>query len=240
MERRFELRKEALLEEAEVNQAMFRGLLERLVSFVEPFASLLDRKDQQQHAHDFISGLISDLDRKNTESIAYRHDQDRKELQHFIGQSTWDHQPLIAELCRQVGQALGPETTTQATAIRLLMNTHQKASPEVIQAGVRELLERRNADGGWGQLDQLPSDAYATGQSLYVLRQAGMDGQQPEIHSAIQFLVTTQREDGSWLMTSRAHPGAEPYKNPVPITYFGSAWGTLGLLSVLPEVKEHE
>ncbi len=107
MERRFRLRKEALLEEAQVKRAVFLGALDRLEHFVAPFASLLGRKEQRQHARDFVSGLITDLDRKNTESIAYRHDQDRKDLQHFIGQSTWDHQPLMGELARQVGQKLG-------------------------------------------------------------------------------------------------------------------------------------
>lgn len=107
MERRFELRKEALLEEAQVSPALFAGSLERLTAFVEPFASKLVRSEQRRHAGEFISGLVSDLDRKNTESIAYRHDQDRKELQHFIGQSSWDHRPLILELARQVGQELG-------------------------------------------------------------------------------------------------------------------------------------
>ena len=107
MERRFELRKEALLEEAQVSPALFSGSLERLEAFVEPFASKLVRSEQRRHAWEFISGLVSDLDRKNTESIAYRHDQDRKELQHFIGQSSWDHRPLILELAQQVGQQLG-------------------------------------------------------------------------------------------------------------------------------------
>jgi SRSO17 transposase len=107
MERRFELRKEALLEEAQVSPGLFAGSLERLTAFVEPFASKLVRSEQRRHAWDFISGLVSDLDRKNAESIAYRHDQDRKELQHFIGQSSWDHRPLILELAQQVGQQLG-------------------------------------------------------------------------------------------------------------------------------------
>lgn len=107
MERRFELRKEALLNEAQVSPAMFAGSLERLEAFVEPFASCLVRSEQRQHALDFVSGLISDVDRKNVESIAYRHDQAREELQHFIGQSPWDHRPLIRELARQVGQQLG-------------------------------------------------------------------------------------------------------------------------------------
>ena len=107
MERRFELRKEALLNEAQVSPAVFIGWQERLEAFVEPFASCLVRSEQRQHALDFVSGLISDVDRKNTESIAYRHDQDRQELQHFIGQSKWDHCPLILELAHQVGQQLG-------------------------------------------------------------------------------------------------------------------------------------
>lgn len=107
MDRRFELRKEALLNEAQVSPAMLAGSLERLESFVAAFARCLVRREQRQHAVDFVSGLLSDVDRKNTESIAYRHGQDREELQHFIGQSNWDHRPLIGELARQVGRKLG-------------------------------------------------------------------------------------------------------------------------------------
>jgi SRSO17 transposase len=107
MERRFELRKEALIAEAQVDDEAFRGVVERLEKFVEPFAVRLARREQVQHALDFVAGLVSDVDRKNTESIAYRHDQERKELQHFIGQSNWDHQPLILELAGQVGRELG-------------------------------------------------------------------------------------------------------------------------------------
>jgi SRSO17 transposase len=107
MERRFELRKEALIAEAHVGVEVFRGAVERLEKFVEPFAASLARREQVRHTVDFVAGLVSDLDRKNTESIAYRHDQERKELQHFIGQSNWDHQPLILELAGQVGRELG-------------------------------------------------------------------------------------------------------------------------------------
>ena len=107
MERRFELRKEALLAECEVAPCVFRGAIERLERFIEPFADLLVRKEQQQHALTFLSGLVSDLDRKNTEAIAYRDDQERKELQHFMGESKWDDRPLRMELARQVGQEIG-------------------------------------------------------------------------------------------------------------------------------------
>ena len=109
MDRRFELRKEAMLAECEVAPQVFRGAIDRLTKFVEPFVELLRQPAQRQHTNDYMSGLISDLERKNVESIAYGHDQDRRNLQHFIGCAQWDHQPLITELARQVGQELGED-----------------------------------------------------------------------------------------------------------------------------------
>lgn len=107
MERRFELRKEAMLAECEVAPQVFGGALDRLAKFVEPYAELLTQAAQRQHTAEYISGLVSDLKRKNVESIAYRHDQDRRNLQHFIGCAEWDHQPLMMELAKQVGEELG-------------------------------------------------------------------------------------------------------------------------------------
>jgi SRSO17 transposase len=109
MERRFALRKEAMLAECEVAPEVFQGALERLAKFAQPFAELLAHGKQRQHAETYLSGLISDLKRKNVESIAYGHDQDRKNLQHFVGCAEWDYQPLMMELARQVGQELGED-----------------------------------------------------------------------------------------------------------------------------------
>ena len=109
MDRRFEERKRQLLAECEVPPAVFGGIQERLVTFAEPFVQCLARGEQREHARLYCSGLLSDLPRKNTESIAYRHDQERKNLQNFIGQSAWDYEPLLAELARQVGAELGEE-----------------------------------------------------------------------------------------------------------------------------------
>jgi SRSO17 transposase len=109
MERRFELRKEAMLAECEVAPQVFHGAIERLAKFVEPFGELLRQPAQRQHTMDYLSGLVSDLARKNVESIAYGHDQDRRNLQHFMGCAQWDHHPLMTELARQVGQELGED-----------------------------------------------------------------------------------------------------------------------------------
>jgi SRSO17 transposase len=107
MERRFEARKQELLAQAEIQPQVSQGMLPRLQQFVAPFVARLHRAERREHAQVYIAGLLSDLERKNVESIAYRHDQERVNLQRFIGVAPWDHQPLQEELARQVGRELG-------------------------------------------------------------------------------------------------------------------------------------
>jgi SRSO17 transposase len=96
-----------MLEEAQVEAAVLEGIPDRLGKFVGPFTKSILQAKQRRRAAEFISGLLSDVERKNAESIAYRHDQERKEMQYFLGESRWDHQPLLVELARQVGRDLG-------------------------------------------------------------------------------------------------------------------------------------
>ena len=109
MERRYQVRYQELLAECEVGPALLRGSLGRLRSFVQPFLLRLELPQQSVHARTYVRGLLSNLERKNVESIAYRDDQGRRNLQHFIGTSEWDHRPLQEELVRQVGQQLGED-----------------------------------------------------------------------------------------------------------------------------------
>ena len=81
---RYRLRKQQLLDECATPPKLFEGGLERLAEFARPFAERLARREQHDHARTYLAGLVSDLERKNTESIAYRHDQERHGLQHFI------------------------------------------------------------------------------------------------------------------------------------------------------------
>ena len=104
---RYRLRKQQLLDECEVDPEVFRGGIERLAEFARPFADCLVRREQRDHAQTYLAGLVSDLRHKTAESIAYRHDQERHGLQHFVGSSTWDHRPLLRELAGQVGRAIG-------------------------------------------------------------------------------------------------------------------------------------
>jgi len=107
MDRRFARRKQEMLAECEVRPELWGDLRRRLNAFLNPFAVCLRAEAQRAHAVEFCQGLLSKVERKNVESIAYQHDQDRRNLQHFIGTAQWDHGPLLDELNRQVGRELG-------------------------------------------------------------------------------------------------------------------------------------
>jgi len=107
MERRFRVRRDELLADAEVPPDLLRGLVPRLEAFLQPFVATLQRDETRRNALHYAQGLLSNLGGKNAEAVAYLHDQDRQALQKFLGQAPWDHRPLLAELARQIGEALG-------------------------------------------------------------------------------------------------------------------------------------
>lgn len=107
MERRYELRLAQMLAQAEISPELLRGLLKRLEVFSEPFAKSFGQPEQRRHLAEYMTGLLSKLERKTGEAIAYLHDQERQALQKFIGFVPWDHTPLLATLARQVGEDLG-------------------------------------------------------------------------------------------------------------------------------------
>ena len=85
MERRFRVRLDELLEDAQVPPGLLRGVLPRLETFLEPFVVSMTREEQRHNARHYVQGLLSDLQDKNAEAIAYLHDQERQALQKFLG-----------------------------------------------------------------------------------------------------------------------------------------------------------
>jgi SRSO17 transposase len=107
MERRFHICLDQLIEDAEVPPGLVRGALPRLEAFLEPFVQAMISPEQRTNARHYVEGLLSDLQSKDVESIAYLHDRERQGLQKFIGQAPWDHRPLLSVLTRQVAAELG-------------------------------------------------------------------------------------------------------------------------------------
>lgn len=119
----------------------------------------------------------------------------------------------------------------QSVAMRLVLWVRLGRPAAEWKPLVKRIEERQNADGGWSQTKELPSDAWATGQALYALAHAGIKPDAPVVKRGRSFLARTQREDGSWAMSSRpAKPGAKGAENLIPITGAGSAWAVLGMV----------
>jgi SRSO17 transposase len=109
MERRFRIRLDELLNDAEVRPSLLKGVMPRLESFLLPFVAALASPEQRTNAQHYVEGLLSDLDSKDAESIAYLHDRERQGLQKFIGQAEWNDRPLITTLAQQIGTKLGED-----------------------------------------------------------------------------------------------------------------------------------
>jgi hypothetical protein len=119
----------------------------------------------------------------------------------------------------------------QSIALRLVLAKRLGRPADALEPLIRHIEKRQNADGGWSQAKDMSSDAWATGQALYALAQAGVKPGEPAVARGHAFLIKTQRGDGSWPMTSRPiKPGDTGSKSLIPITCAGSAWAILGLV----------
>lgn len=126
-------------------------------------------------------------------------------------------------------------------AFQLLGLTWANAEHKIIQQQARKLLSAQREDGGWPQLDSLPTDAYATGQSLYALFQCGTLKVKDEAYQkGISFLLRTQLKDGSLFIKSRSFPSVPFVESNFPhggnqfISAAGTNWATMALLMALP------
>ncbi len=103
-----------------------------------------------------------------------------------------------------------------------------------------DLIRQQRADGGWGQLAGLDSDAYGTGQSLYALMEGGkLLPSDPALRRGLDFLVHTQLADGTWHVRTRAHPFQPPMDSGFPhgkdgwISAAGTSWAVMALATSL-------
>ena len=109
MERRFRVRLDELLGDAEVRPGLLRGVLSRLEAFLRPFADAMRSPEQRTNARQYVQGLLSDLPSKDAESIAYLHDRSARASRSSSARPTGTTAPCSpswpARSARELGEA---------------------------------------------------------------------------------------------------------------------------------------
>jgi N-acyl-D-amino-acid deacylase len=96
---------------------------------------------------------------------------------------------------------------SQEDKVACLWGLHMLGAEKDRINSVREqVLAGQGDDGGWAQLATMKSDAYATGQTLFILRETGLALSDPALERGVHFLLKTQCEDGSWFVETRSKP----------------------------------
>ena len=118
-----------------------------------------------------------------------------------------------------------------------------KADQKEVKKARTEILAAQNEDGGWSQLSDMESDAYATGLTLFTLHRTGTPRADPAFQRGVRFLLDTQRDDGSWFVKSRSKPIQKYFDNGDPhgkdqfISIPATSWATAALALALPVLK---
>ena len=103
-----------------------------------------------------------------------------------------------------------------------------------------EVLAMQRADGGWGDLATMESNAFTTGLAMVALQASGLPVTDAAYQKGVKYLLATQHEDGSWHVKTRA-AGFQPYfENGFPhgvdqfISAAGTGWATMALSLAAP------
>jgi hypothetical protein len=131
---------------------------------------------------------------------------------------------------------------TEDRVFRLRGLQEVEADGKHLQRAVTELVRTQRADGGWGQTGRMDSDAYATGTALVALHSAGaLLTTDPVYRRGIEFLLKTQRTDGTWWVRSRSNPFQKYFESGFPhgkdqfISMAASGWATTALALACPK-----
>jgi ankyrin repeat protein len=135
--------------------------------------------------------------------------------------------------------ATQPPLSTEDRVMQLLGLQWAGLRLETRQARSRELASLQRGDGGWAQTPFLTSDAYATGQVIYTLRQLGVPAEDARLQRGVGFLTRSQQQDGSWHVKSRAMKIQPYFESGFPhghdqwISQAGTSWAAMALTTAM-------
>ncbi len=134
--------------------------------------------------------------------------------------------------------------TQEDRTMKLFGLVWSKADEKEIGQASAELLAQQLPDGGWAQLTGVESDAYATGQAMVALQQAGTLASAGEpFPRGVAYLLRTQMADGSWIVRTRSSPVQQLKESGFPhgrhqwISAAGTSWAAMALALSQPKAS---
>jgi N-acyl-D-amino-acid deacylase len=131
-------------------------------------------------------------------------------------------------------------TSTEDKVFRLRGLVDAGADRKPIDEAREVLVREQRADGSWAQLARMDGDAYATGTVLLALRAAGLPTTDAAYQKGVEWLLKTQKDDGSWFVQTRSRPLQIFFDNGDPggksqfISFQATSWSVLALLELQP------
>lgn len=154
-----------------------------------------------------------------------------------------EQQAEVAKACAAADRWLSqaPFKNHQDRLWRLWGLHHRGGSAASIQTVRAGIVAAQRKDGGWGETEERETDAYSTGQTLFMLLRTGMSASDPAVVRARDYLLKQQLADGSWLVESHQKFKAQPYfENGDPhgehqfISTAATCWATAALAQLTP------
>lgn len=131
--------------------------------------------------------------------------------------------------------------TSEDANMQLLGLLWAGVEPSALTPMTDRIRSAQQANGGWSQRDEFDPDAYATGQSLYVLAKAGaLRPNDAAYQRGIAYLLASQADNGSWRVASRSPKfqayfnSGFPYAGDQWISAWGTSWAVMALAQAAP------
>jgi ankyrin repeat protein len=150
-----------------------------------------------------------------------------------------------AEISARLGKArrwlaAARPVTSEDRNMQLLGLSWADADATTLKPLAAAIRAQQQPDGAWRQHQGVATDAYATGQSLYVLAKAGVPTSDPAYQRGLNYLLATQNANGSWRVASRAPKfqaffnSGFPYGGDQWISAWATGWATMALAQAVP------
>ena len=83
------------------------NFVDEMTEYVGMFSPGFRRPEQLEWSQRYLQGLLGNATRKNVERMALELGENVRSMEHFVGQSPWEDEPVVAIHQRLVGETLG-------------------------------------------------------------------------------------------------------------------------------------